>query len=158
MDHIVVSNKSVAKVYVKSSPNIQTGDDNVEGTAQDTLSSQGKNGRYKYYINIGSVESFEEKLEEAQETLGIDPHNYIPVTYVNEIVWYQELMRFAPTIFLLGALYFMGRKMQGGISIGGGGGKGSRGIFNIGKAHVTKVDKNAKNKVISDLTSSCHLV
>jgi AFG3 family protein len=38
--------------------------------------------------------------------------------------------------------------MQGGFGVGGGtGGKGGRGIFNIGKAHVHKVDKNAKNKV-----------
>ncbi|CAM8961489.1 unnamed protein product [Rhodiola kirilowii] len=159
VDHIVVSNKSVAKVYVKPSSNIQTGDiqtsdDTVQGTTQDTL-SQGKKGQYKYYINIGSVESFEEKLEEAQKSLGIDPHSYIPVTYVNEIVWGQELLKFAPTMFLLGALYFMGRKMQGGISIGGGGGKGARGIFSIGKAHVTKVDKNAKNKVYFKDVAGC---
>ncbi|CAL1401941.1 unnamed protein product [Linum trigynum] len=38
--------------------------------------------------------------------------------------------------------------MQGGIGLGfGGGGKGACGIFNIGKAHITKVDKNTKNKV-----------
>jgi hypothetical protein len=38
--------------------------------------------------------------------------------------------------------------MQGGLGVGGGGGgKGGRGIFNIGKAHVTKADKNSKNKV-----------
>uniref|UniRef100_A0A7N0U3K6 AAA+ ATPase domain-containing protein n=1 Tax=Kalanchoe fedtschenkoi TaxID=63787 RepID=A0A7N0U3K6_KALFE len=154
VDHIVVSNRSVAKVYVKATPSTQSGDTTVEGTTHDTL-TPGKKGQYKYYINIGSVESFEEKLEEAQEALGIDPHNFIPVTYVNEIVWYQELLKFAPTLFLLGTLYYMGRKMQGGISIGGGGGKGARGIFSIGKAHVTKVDKNAKNKVYFKDVAGC---
>lgn len=86
-------------------------------------------------------------MEEAQEALGIDPHDFVPVTYVSEMVWYQELMRFAPTLLLLGSLLYMGRRMQGGLGVGGGGGKGARGIFNIGKANVTKVDKNAKNKV-----------
>lgn len=146
VDHIVVSNKSVAKVYVRNSPQNQTSEDVVHGPVNGN-SARGNRGQYKYYFNIGSVESFEEKLEESQEALGIDSHDFVPVTYVSEMVWYQELMRFAPTLLLLGSLLFMGRKMQGGLGVGGGGGKGGRGIFNIGKAHVTKVDKNAKNKV-----------
>ncbi|KAK7257843.1 hypothetical protein RIF29_32106 [Crotalaria pallida] len=98
---------------------------------QGTLPGQRTGGQYMHYFNIGSVESFEEKLEEAQEALGIDPHDYVPVGGGSGA-------RF---------LLYMGRKMQGGLGVGGGGGgKGARGIFNIGKAHVTKVDKKAKNK------------
>ncbi|XP_038706968.1 ATP-dependent zinc metalloprotease FTSH 10, mitochondrial-like [Tripterygium wilfordii] len=152
VDRIVVSNKSVATVYVKSSPRNQTSDDLVQGTG---ASARGHGAQSKFYINIGSVESFEEKLENAQEALGIDPHEYVPVTYVSEMLWYQELMRFAPTVLLLGALMFMGRRMQGGLGVGGGGGKGGRGIFNIGKAHVTKVDKNSKNKVYFKDVAGC---
>jgi len=144
VDHIVVSNKSVAKVYVRNSPHNQTDSEVVQGT----LPSKESGGQYRYYFNIGSVESFEEKLQEAQEALGIDSHDFVPVTYSAEMVWYQELMRFAPTLLLLGSLLYMGRMMRGGLGVGGGGGgKGGRGIFNIGKAHVTKVDKNTKNKV-----------
>ena len=146
VDHIVVSNKSVAKVYVRSTPQNQTSDDVVQWSDNGT-SIRGHGGQYKYFFTIGSVESFEEKLEEAQEALGIDPHDYVPVTYVSDMMWYQELMRFAPTLLLLGTLMYMGRRMQGGLGVGGGSGKGARGIFNIGKAHVTKVDKNSKNKV-----------
>ncbi|GLT67029.1 hypothetical protein SLA2020_393640 [Shorea laevis] len=154
VDHIVVANKSVAKVYVRSTPKNQISDDVVQGPVDGTT-AQGRGGHYKYYFNIGSVESFEEKLEEAQEALGIDPHDYVPVTYVSEMVWYQELMRFAPTLLLLGTLMYMGRRMQGGLGVGGGGGKGARGIFNIGKAHVTKVDKNAKNKIYFKDVAGC---
>uniref|UniRef100_A0A7N0ULS0 AAA+ ATPase domain-containing protein n=1 Tax=Kalanchoe fedtschenkoi TaxID=63787 RepID=A0A7N0ULS0_KALFE len=155
VDHIVVTNKSVAKVYVRSSPLVQTvSDDSAQGQVSNS-SSKGKGGQYKYYFTIGSVESFEEKLEEAQEALGTDPHDYIPVTYSSEMIWYQELMRFAPTILLLGTLFYMGRKMQGGLGVGGGSGKGARGIFNIGKAHVTKVDKNAKNKIYFKDVAGC---
>lgn len=151
VDHIVVSNKSVAKIYVRNSP-LNQADSEVQGT----LPAKGSGGQYKYIINIGSVESFEEKLEEAQEALGVDSHNFVPVTYSSEMVWYQELMRFAPTLLLLGTLWFMGRKMQGGFGVGGGStGKGSRGIFNIGKAHVTKVDKNTKNKVYFKDVAGC---
>ncbi|KAK9176085.1 hypothetical protein WN944_028098 [Citrus x changshan-huyou] len=154
VDHIVVSNKSVAKVFVRSSPHNQTIEDDFHGPVSGTP-SKGHGGQYKYYFNIGSVEAFEEKLEEAQEALGIDPHDFVPVTYVSEMVWYNELMRFAPTLLLLGTLMYMGRRMQGGLGVGGGGGKGARGIFNIGKAHVTKVDKNAKNKVYFRDVAGC---
>lgn len=151
VDRIVVANKSVAKVYVRSIPagstNGDTFDSDMHSTQADNINSRRAPGRYKYYFNIGSVESFEEKLEEAQEALGIDPHDYVPVTYTSEVNWAQEVMRFAPTAFLVGLLYFMGRRMQSGLNIGGGPGRGSRGIFNIGKAQVTKLDKNSKNKV-----------
>ncbi|XP_011032280.1 PREDICTED: ATP-dependent zinc metalloprotease FTSH 10, mitochondrial-like [Populus euphratica] len=155
VDHIVVSNKSVAKVYVKSSAQNQTSDDIVQGPVNG-VPARGHGGQHKYYFTIGSVDTFEEKLEEAQEALGIDPHNYVPVTYASEMVWYQELMRFAPTLLLLGTLMYMGRRMQGGLGVGGGGGgKGGRGIFNIGKAHVTKADKNSKNKIYFKDVAGC---
>ncbi|QCD88371.1 AFG3 family protein [Vigna unguiculata] len=152
VDHIVVSNKSVAKVYIRNSPRNQTDSEVVQGT----LPAKEYGGQYKYYFNIGSVESFEEKLQEAQEALGIDSHDFVPVTYSAEMVWYQELMRFAPTLLLLGSLLYMGRRMQGGFGVGGGGGgKGARGIFNIGKAPVTKVDKNTKNKIYFKDVAGC---
>lgn len=146
VDRIVVSNKSVAKVYVKdSSPaTSRTTEDAVQGPIGGPRRDA---SHYKYYFTIGSIESFEEKLEEAQEALGMDPHNYIPVIYSAETNWFQELMKFGPTLLILGALYYMGRRVQGGFGAGGPGGKGARGIFNIGKAQVTKMDKNSKNKV-----------
>ncbi|CAD5166580.1 unnamed protein product [Musa acuminata subsp. malaccensis] len=156
VDHIVVSNRSVAKVYVRSAPqaNNQKQDNEIHSPKTDVPSRRDP-GRYRYYFNIGSVDSFEEKLEEAQEALGRDPHDYVPVTYVSEVIWYQELLKFAPTAFLLGLLYFMGKRLQGGFSIGGGAGRGNRGIFNIGKAHVTKMDKNSKNKVYFKDVAGC---
>ncbi|KAL8115605.1 ATP-dependent zinc metalloprotease FTSH 8, mitochondrial-like [Apium graveolens] len=159
VDHIVVTNKSVAKVYVRSTPSSRSRGDTVDAPVAQgpdiDKDAKGKKGQYKYYFNIGSIESFEEKLEEAQEALGIDHHDHVPVTYNSEIGWYQEVMRFAPTLLLLGTLMYMGRRMQGGLGVGGGGGKGARGIFNIGKAHITKVDKNAKNKVYFKDVAGC---
>lgn len=148
MDHIEVANRSVAKVYVRSFPRKtrQTQDDVPQGPDHEKPAT-GNISQYRFYFNVGSVELFEEKLEEVQNALGIDPHDFVPVVYVSQVNWYQELMRFAPTALLLGTLYFMGKRMQGGLGVGGPGGRGGRGIFNIGKAHITKMDKNAKNKV-----------
>ena len=48
-----------------------------------------------------TVESFERKLEESQRALGIAPRDFIPVIYVNETSWAQELSRLA--VCLLGS-------------------------------------------------------
>ena len=46
----------------------------ISGQAPQSASSQ-----YKFFFNIGSVESFERKLEEAQDLLGLEPREYVPV-------------------------------------------------------------------------------
>ena len=94
-------------------------------------------GVHKYSFNIGSVETFERKLEEVQEDMGVDPRNLVPVTYVTEVSWMQELGRLVPTLLLLaGYIWFTQRQMGGGGMGGMGGGGGGRGIFNVGKATV----------------------
>ncbi|CAL4973186.1 unnamed protein product [Urochloa decumbens] len=154
VDHIVVSNKSVAKVYVRSSPSSNQGQDSDIHITTSHLPGRESPSKYKYYFNIGSVDSFEEKLEEAQEALGRDPRVYVPVTYTSEINWFQELMRYAPTALIVGLIYVAGKRMKSGISIGGPGG-GGRSIFSIGKAQVTKMDKNSKNKVFFKDVAGC---
>lgn len=152
VDHIEVTNKSVAKVYThSSSPQEVTG-----GTIEDSQTdgrqpiNGNRNVRYKYFFNIGSIDSFERKLEDAQDTLGVDPRDYIPVTYVSEMSWQQELLRLAPTLLIIAGYIFFTRRMQGGFGVGGGGsGMGGRGIFNVGKAQVTKLNQKAKDKVHS---------
>ena len=146
VDHIVVSNKSVAKVYVRSSPSSNHGQDGDIHITTSHLPGRETPSKYKYYFNIGSIDSFEEKLEDAQEALGRDPHIYVPVTYTSEVNWFKELMRFAPTALVVGLIFVAKKRMKGGISIGGSGG-GARGIFNFGKPQVTKMDKNSKDKV-----------
>lgn len=46
-----------------------------------------------YQFTIGSVESFERKLEAAQMSLGINPRDFIPVQYVQETSWAVEVRR-----------------------------------------------------------------
>jgi AFG3 family protein len=49
----------------------------------------GSSGQYKFYFNIGSIDSFERKMEEAQEDLGWAPGQWVPITYTNELSWQQ---------------------------------------------------------------------
>jgi AFG3 family protein len=68
-------------------------------------------------FNIGSVDSFERNLEQAQRELGIDPANHIPVTYSSEPAWFQNLvLNMLPTLLLIGAFVFFGRRLSGGAS------------------------------------------
>ncbi|POM72030.1 Cell division protease ftsH [Phytophthora palmivora] len=91
-----------------------------------------------YYFNIGTVEGFERQIEHAQHQMGIRPHDYIPVQYSNEISFTSELMKFLPTIVLIGFLLMTMRGVGGGAG-GGGGGIGN--IFKVGKSPAKKITK-----------------
>ncbi|CAM6029858.1 unnamed protein product [Sphagnum balticum] len=162
VDRIEVTNKSLAKVYVNAGSGQVShgngGEGNLHELQTDTRPPGGQSGsQYKYYFNIGSIESFERKLEDAQDMLGVNPHDYVPVTYVSEMSWQQELLRLAPTILLIAGYIYFSRRMQGGgFGIGGGSGSaGGRGIFNVGKAQVTKLSKKAKDKVMFKDVAGC---
>uniref|UniRef100_A0A9I9EKP8 Uncharacterized protein n=1 Tax=Cucumis melo TaxID=3656 RepID=A0A9I9EKP8_CUCME len=70
VDHIVVSNKSVAKVFVRSSRNKKS--EVVQGSSSGAA-TMGHEAQCKCFFNIGSIDLFEKKLEEAQKALNIDP-------------------------------------------------------------------------------------
>jgi AFG3 family protein len=110
-------------------------------------------GVYRFYFNIGSVDAFEHQMEEAQAALGWDASRRVPITYTTEMSWTQELWRLAPTILLIAGYVWFTRRQLGGLT--GGGGPGGRGIFNVGKAQVTVIDKNAKNKTSFKDVAGC---
>lgn len=99
-----------------------------------------------YYFNIGSVDNFERKLETVQRDLNIPPRDFIPVQYVNETNYGAELMRFMPTLLVLGAWFVMMRGMGSG---GGGGGMSS--VFRIGKSKAKKINKEQVNVTFKDV-------
>jgi AFG3 family protein len=140
VDRVEVSNKTQAKVYVHASP-AAPGSRAAQSTQFANAASPAS---LKYYFNIGSLDSFERKMEEAQELLGIDPHEYVPVTYANDFNLTTEAIRMAPTLLLLAGFVFLNRRMSGMGGMGGGGGGGAGGMMNVGKATVSTLDKNAK--------------
>ena len=116
VSRIVVINKSRARVFMSN------------GTT--------------YEIVLGTVGSFEKKLEQAQVELGVAPRDFIPVTYENETSWLGELSKIGPTLLLIGFWVFMLR--QGGM---GGGGGGGRNIFSVGKSKPTIITKEQNTGV-----------
>jgi AFG3 family protein len=113
----------------------------------------GGNRKYQlvYHFNIGSVESFEDKLTHSQQELGISPRDYVPVQYASETNWAIELIKSAPAIFLIGMTAYMLRGM-GGMPGGGGGGRGGMGgIFQMGKSNAKLIKKEDISVTFKDV-------
>lgn len=116
VDHLQVVNRSVVRVFLK----------------RDSSAPPG--GPMFLTFAIGSVESFERNLDQAQRDLGIDPVDQIPVYFVSETDWLSELFKFFPTILMLGALVFLGRRLSSG-------GSGRGGIFGVGQSTAKFINK-----------------
>lgn len=89
-----------------------------------------------FYFNIGTIDTFERKLEAVQEDLGFEPDDFIPVVYTRESSLTNEILRQAPSIILLGIGIMVLRNALGQL---GGMGGGRSGIFQVGKANPTVV-------------------
>jgi hypothetical protein len=155
VERIEVVNKTKAKVWLRKD-NSKEGDDfsyssSGSGSGIRSLYSSDK----VYWWEIGSVDTFETKLDQAREAMGVKTEDWIPVTYVNEVSWKDVLLK-GPLLYLLlfaWAAWFFNRRatelfeapMKGG-GRGGGMGGGIGNIFNITKANVTVINKGEKVK------------
>lgn len=131
VEKIVVVNKEYAEIFVKKD---SLNDSNLKDVRDGMLSSS--SGPH-YYMTIGSVDSFENKLQQAQEKLGtVDK---IDVRYENRTQWTSILSWLLPFILLIAFWMFMLRRM--------GGGKGGTSVFNFGKSTAKLSEKGNKSSV-----------
>lgn len=131
VEKIVVVNKEYAEIFVKKD---SLNDSNLKDVRDGMLSSS--SGPH-YYMTIGSVDSFENKLQHAQEKLGtVDK---IDVRYENRTQWTSILSWLLPFILLIAFWMFMLRRM--------GGGKGGTSVFNFGKSTAKLSEKGNKSSV-----------
>lgn len=149
VEKVVVANKSIAKVYVKQG---YTNPDDVT-TIEPEPGQRQEPGKFEVFFNIGSVDNFDRKLDDIQKELDIDPRQHVPVVYAQEISMVNELMKLAPTLLLIGFFLAMSR---GAISqMGGMGGGGAGGMFNVGKAKPTIISKTGKVSVTFKDVAGC---
>ena len=112
-------------------------DSSGSGSGAQSSAAVSRNSVHKYTFQIGSVESFERHMEDAERAFGWRPEEFVPIVYTNpEISFFDEALKFAPTLLLIGALIWTTRSTMRGIGGGGMGGRGGRNIFNVGKAQV----------------------
>ena len=58
------------------------------------------------WFNIGSVDSFERNLENAQMDMNVELANFIPVIYKTELEA-ANLTGILPTLLIIGKIYFI---------------------------------------------------
>lgn len=129
---IIVVNKEVAEVFIKPEAI-------VKDTYKDINKKSGKTAGPHYYFNIGSIDSFEKRLESAQ--VGLTSDQKVSVIYDTRKNWGGELLGWIlPIVIMIAIWIFIMRRMSGGA---GGGGQ----IFNIGKSKAALFDADSKIKI-----------
>ncbi|XP_035678454.1 AFG3-like protein 2 [Branchiostoma floridae] len=107
-------------------------------------------GKYVWF-NIGSVDTFERNLENAQLEMGIEPSNHLSVVYTSESDG-SFILGMIPTLLIIGFLLYMLRRGPmgsggGGVSRGGRGG----GIFGFGESTAKLVAQQDINVNFADV-------
>lgn len=95
-----------------------------------------------YRFAIGSIDSFEKKLEEAQKAMGMNSSQDIPVQYTSDSTMASEIMGVVPSLLMMGAAVLLFRYAagsMGGGGVGGKGGGGMGGMFQVGKSPAKKI-------------------
>ncbi|HVZ98521.1 MAG TPA: ATP-dependent zinc metalloprotease FtsH [Chitinophagaceae bacterium] len=138
VEKIVVINNETAEIYLKKA---FAGDTSFKDVFRPAFGKSINEGPH-YYITIGSPESFERKLDEAQKNIPLAER--IDVTYVTQKNWFWNI---AAWIFPLLALYFIWNLFSGK-NFGTG---GSTSIFNFGKSTATLVEKEKSNITFDDV-------
>jgi AFG3 family protein len=110
--------------------------DATESSAAELLTG----GHSQFYFFIGSVESFEKSLLDAQREMNIDPRDYVTVRYITASALTSETL-FKYTLVALVAYYLYNRVRGLGLGMSSmGGGKGNKNNpFNFGKSTATLI-------------------
>ncbi|KAH7032948.1 peptidase family M41-domain-containing protein [Microdochium trichocladiopsis] len=111
---------------------------NKEATQSAYPDSPATRPGFFYYFSIGSKDSFERHLEEAQQELGIPSSEMIPVSYAGTGMATQLLFAFGPTLALVGMLIWISRRGPGG---------GGAGVFGMGKSKAKRFNHETSVKI-----------
>jgi cell division protease FtsH len=133
VDKIIIVNKENAEIYLKA--------DSLASNEKGAKKTQSKGA--DFIINVGSLETFEKNLMEAQSNIPEDQRIY--PQYETRKNWGLDLLGYLIPFLLLLALWFFLMRMMSK----GGGGPGGQ-IFNIGKSKAQLFDKDTHVNVTFD--------
>ncbi len=134
VQEIIVINQKLARVTLNSYGLEKSIHQNVKSK---NIIGQENTGGPHYEFEVGNLELFQRKLEQAEDN-GIE-FRYEFMTVENR--WMDVIMGFLPIIIIIGVWIFLMRRMSGG----GAGGPGGQ-IFNIGKSKAKLFDQNTEVK------------
>jgi ATP-dependent metalloprotease FtsH len=134
ISEVKVINQKIARVSLNKNGLEKSIHQNVK--SKNILGQENTSGPH-YEFEVGNLELFQKKLEEAQDK-GIQ-FRYEFMTVENR--WMDVILGFLPIIVIIGVWFFLMRRMSGG----GAGGPGGQ-IFNIGKSKAKLFDQNTEVK------------
>ena len=159
VDHVEVINKDVVQVYLSGQPSSTAEDDlsrhdgqqpNYSGHANSASTvgalNPSPNSGPGVYFRIGSVDTFERQLEEAQLDMRIPPSRFVGVKHISNTEVGDIVKSLLPVAFLVGLLFLLNSRFSGG-GAGAGGPGGMNKIFSIGKANAKSM-KDMGTKVM----------
>lgn len=112
----------------------------TEAAAAMYPNSPAGNPNFHYYFSIGSADLFEQRMEQAQNELGIPNSERIPISYANDGDIWALVYTFGPTLLFLGAIFYMSRRASAGAG-------GNNGIFGMGKSRAKQFNHETDVKV-----------
>jgi AFG3 family protein len=98
------------------------------------------NPNFHYYFSIGSADSFEQRMENAQNELGIPTAERIPISYASDGSGLAILLSFGPTLLFIGAIWYFSRRASAGAG-------SNSGIFGMGKSRAKQFNHETDIKV-----------
>jgi ATP-dependent metalloprotease FtsH len=133
---VVINNELVAEIFIKKD---KFNEKDLYKDLRTKSFGKSENRGPHFYMNIGSVETFENNLKEAQQ--GLPQNERINLTYDHRKSWGTEVLGWLiPIALMIGVWIFIMRRMSGG---GGPGGQ----IFNFGKSKAQLFDEKTNINV-----------
>ena len=141
VEKIVVVNNEKAEIYIKK----EMANDSMFRDVLNKGIGKSSNPGPHYSFNIGSVESFERKLDAAEKDFS--PDEQIPVSYVNRTNWFLNIIGWILPFVLIFAVWNYLLRRSGGMGAGTGGSS----IFNFGKSTATLIEKEQSKITFDDV-------
>ncbi|CAD7944739.1 unnamed protein product [Amoebophrya sp. A25] len=112
----------------------------------------------EFVVHLGSPESFESRIESYQHSLGIHPQDFIPIQYVQERDYREDLRALASPLVALSVLFlilkFTRFDAKGGGKFPSSFGGGGRNMFNMGKVMETETKSTTKFSDVAGLSQA----
>lgn len=141
IEKIEIVNKERAEIYIKPSFSNDT-------LFKEVFRTRIGNGLYygpHYFVNIGSVGTFERRFEKTEERYGYSLSERIPVEYVQQKSWFQGAGAGVLIIIVMLLIWYFLFKRLGGADDSG------TSPFNFSKSTATLIDKEQSNVTFEDV-------
>jgi cell division protease FtsH len=136
VDRIVVVNNETAEIYIKKE---FSNDPHFSGVLKKSFGN-GLNPGPHYRFNIGSVDVFEKKLDEAQRNFS--ENEKVGVSYEKQSNWFWNILTWLIPIFFIYLLWqYLLRRAAGGSMAGG------TSVFNFGRSPAKLLEKEKRSTI-----------